>query len=155
MKTITALLACLLAVSSQAATLNNAPVAMTSGNWKVYRAVDPMTDAIKCTGVYKGNYGIQLSKEALFIQVRGGIETVAIRFGDNPPQATRLPTAMEKKIGLVILKNSDYDQVVGGERLRVQVYTTLRDVQENDLDLTGIKEAWESIASECPVQSAN
>lgn len=52
--------------TSASADLKTATVAFTSGNWKVLRDKDTMTDKIDCTGIYRDEYGVQLTAETLY-----------------------------------------------------------------------------------------
>lgn len=136
-----------------AAGLKDAQVAMSSGNWKVLRSIDSMKDTVDCTGIYKENYGIQLTKDNLFVSVKGGIQSVTLRFSDKPARSLRLPEEMEKKIGSIIISGSDFSELMESNRLRVQASTLVRGIANEDLDLAGIMDAWESIKGDCPIQS--
>jgi hypothetical protein len=139
---------------SLAAGLRDAQVAMVSGNWKVLRSIDTMKDTTDCTGIYKENYGIQLTKDTLYVSIKGGLEGVTLRFGDKPARRLRLAEAMEKKVGSIIIGGTDFSELIESDRLRVQASTLVRGIEEEDLDLTGIKDAWTSIKNECPIQVA-
>jgi hypothetical protein len=139
--------------AAQAAGLKDADVAMTSGNWKVLRHIDSMKDTINCTGIYKENNGIQMTKDKLFVSVKGGIQSVTLRFGDQPARPLRLPGDMEKKIGSIIISGSDFSELVESNRLRVEAATLVRGIANEDLNLTGIKDALESIKGDCPIQA--
>lgn len=139
--------------AAHAAGLKDADVAMTSGNWKVLRYIDSMKDTVNCTGIYKENNGIQMTKDKLFVSVKGGIQSVTLRFGDKPARPLRLPEEMEKKIGSIIISGSDFSELVESNRLRVEAATLVRGIANEDLDLSGIKDALESIKGDCPIQS--
>jgi hypothetical protein len=79
--------------------LKNAQPTLKVGNWTVLRSVDTMTDKISCTGIYKSNYGVQLTPDTLFVKVVGGVESVTLRFGDEPARRMRMPSKIEKKSG--------------------------------------------------------
>jgi hypothetical protein len=132
------------------ADLRSAKRVFESGNWTVLRDKDGMTDKIDCTGIYKSNNGIQLTQESLYITVRGGIQSVNLRFGDNPARAMRLPTEVEKKIGVIVIDRSDFSELLGVNRLRVQSLTLVRNMFEADLDLAGLTAAHENIKAGCP-----
>jgi hypothetical protein len=137
---------------SFAASLKDAEVAFTSGNWKVLRYLDSMKDTVVCTGIYKEKYGVQLTSNTLYVSVRGGLQSVTLRFSDKPARRLRLPEEMEKKIGSIIISGSDFSELVESDRLRVEASTLVSGIANEDLDLTGIKEALESVKSGCPVQ---
>jgi hypothetical protein len=123
---------------------------LQAGNWAVLRDKDPMTDKISCTGIYKGDYAVQLSDEALYVRVQGGIEAVTLRFNDEAPRPMRLAQEMEKKIRAVIFSGTDYMDVIQAKRLRYQVMTLVSGVKQGDLDLTGIDQAYLHIKNGCP-----
>lgn len=130
----------------------DATVALQVGNWTIFRNIDNMTDAIECTGIYKKNYGIQLTKKALYISVRGGIQGITLRFGESPAKPFRLPERMEKEINAISISGSEFTELLEAERLRLSVLTLIEGVYDADLDLNGIKSAIDNIKADCPVQ---
>jgi len=112
-----------------------------------------MTDKTNCTGIYKENYGIQLVRDSLYIQIQGGIQSVTLRFGENPPKGMRLASKIEKDVGTVIISGNDFSELGQTARLRLQVLTLVRGIVNEDLDTTGIQAAVENINSGCPVQA--
>lgn len=157
MKNITAALIFLVAiaasVSSEAQGLKDAKATFKVGNWSVLRSTNTMTDKVSCTGIYKSNFGIQLVEDQLFVKITGGIQSVTLRFGENPAQSLRLPQDMEKKIGSVVIDGSDFRQALETTRLRLQVLTLIRGMATEDLDTTGIQAAVEHIKAGCPAPS--
>lgn len=133
----------------------DAKLAFKAGNWSVYRSIDPMKDTVDCTGVYKENYGIQLTDNTLFVSVEGGLKSVTLRFGDKPARDLRLASSMEKRVGSIIISGQDFAELLESQRLRVQASTLIRGLANEDLDLSGLSEAVENIKAECPVQSAS
>lgn len=134
-----------------AAGLKDAKPVFHTGNWKVLRSADAMTDATTCTGIYKVNYGIQLAKDGLYISVRGGLQSITLRFGDAPANPMRIPQKLEKDVGAVIIDGGDFYELTKANRLRLEVLTLVSGVHNEDLDITGIQEAVENIKSGCPV----
>lgn len=134
-----------------AAGLKDAKPVFNSGNWKVLRSTDVMTDATTCTGIYKENYSIQLVENRLFVSVRGGLQSITLRFGDAPANPLRLPEKMEKDVGMVIISGTDFYELTKTNRLRLQVLTLVSGIFNEDLDISGIQEAVENIKSGCPV----
>lgn len=151
--TLMAAFAITVASSSASADLKSATVALTSGNWKVLRDKNTMTDKTDCTGIYRDDYGIQLTAESLYIRVPGGLETVTLRFGEEPARPLRLPTEMEKKVRVIILTGTDLEQLQAVSRLRYQASTLVSGIKTGDLDLTGFSSALENIRAGCPVQA--
>ena len=133
-----------------AAALKDAKKTLTVGNWAVLQDKDLMTDKIDCTGIWKGNFQVQLSEVGFYFGVPGGIQSVTLRFDDEPAESLRLATKIEKDIRSVILEGSDLKRVLEAKRLRYQVSTLVRGLQQGEMDLTGIKEAYEHIKAGCP-----
>lgn len=132
------------------ADLRSAKEVFRSGNWTIMRDQNAMSDKIDCTGIYKGDPKVQLSERDLFIQILGGIESVRLRFDDEPAQALRLGTEMEKKIHAVDIKGADFEKLLTAKRLRMAVGTLVRGISEIDLDLGGLAEAHQNIRGGCP-----
>lgn len=135
----------------QAQSLKDAQPVFKSGNWTILRSIDPMTDKINCTGIYKSNYGVQLVSDTLYINVRGGIKSITLRFGENPAQPLRLAQEIEKAADAVVIDGNDFSQTLQTNRLRVRVLTLVRGVLTEDLDTTGIQAAVKNIQSGCPI----
>jgi hypothetical protein len=133
-----------------AGTLSGAPVVFRSGDWSVLRTVDQMTDKTSCTGIYKSDYGIQLTDDELYIKVRGGIKGVVLRFGDQPAEKMRLATKSEQNISSIDVEGSAFEKLLGSSRLRAQVLTVLGNVVDFDVDLNGLPAAVENIRAQCP-----
>lgn len=134
--------------------LKDAQVAFKSGNWKVLRSIDSMKDTIDCTGIYKDNHSVQLTSDTLFVGVKGGLQTITLRFGDKPARSLRLPEKMEKDIRSIIISGTDFSELIESDRLRVQASTLVSGIANEDFDLAGIKDALESIRSNCPIQAS-
>lgn len=140
----------LLASTAHGQSLKDSPQVFESGNWSVVRSVDAMTDKVSCTGLYKKSPDVQLSSTGLYIVVPGGIQSVKLRFDDEPALEMRLPTEMEKKVRAIILDGSFHQRVIASARLRYESLTAVRGLASGNLDLTGIQEAAANIASGCP-----
>ena len=138
--------------SSAFAGLKDAQVAFKSGNWKVLRSIDQMKDTVECTGIYKENYGVQLTSGTLYVSVKGGLETITLRFGDKPARSLRLAEKMEKEIRSIVISGSDFSELLESDRLRVQASTLVSGIVNEDFDLSGMKDALENIRAGCPVQ---
>lgn len=136
------------------ADLRSATPAFRTGKWVVLRDKDPMTDAVSCTGILAGEYAHQLSERALYLGIRGGLESVTLRFDDEPAKQMRLPTSTEKKSGNIILEGPEFDQAINSQRLRVQALTLVSGLKTLDLNLQGIAQAAKSIQEGCPGNAA-
>jgi hypothetical protein len=133
------------------AALNDDKEVFKSGNWKVLRSNDPMTDKAVCTGIYKDRYAIQLSETALYIRVSGGIESIKLRFDGAEPQSLKPAREIEKKIRSIVIEGSDFTQLKSSSRFRVQIGTLVSGVVDEDIDLNGFNEALANINSGCPI----
>ena len=142
------------AASDAHANLKKATVAFKSGNWKVLRDKDVMTDKTDCTGIYKDDLGIQLVKDKLFIRIIGGIESVTLRFGDEPARPLRRPTDMEKSVRVIIVDGTDFEKLRDVNRLTYQSSTLVSGIKTGEIDLTGFGPALDSIRADCPDQDA-
>ena len=139
--------------TASAQSLRDADVAFTSGNWKVLRAIDPMDDSVRCTGIYQNDYAVQLSKDTLYLGVQGGVQGVTLRFDENPPNRLRLATKMEKDVRSVIVTGNDFSRLATSNRLRYQVSTLVRGISTGDLELSGFNAALDNIRRSCPTES--
>ena len=146
-------LLCLSAVStSYGAGLATEPTVFTSGEWSVRRGKDSMTDKPSCTGLFRNRYDIQLNEKAFFLSLkgRGGVDVYTLRFDDEPPLEMRGASDIEKSMGTMVLSGADFNKLLDAKRLRVRVSTILDSIVEEDINLTGLKEAEQYIASsEC------
>lgn len=151
MKRLACGLAILVAMApASAQSLKDATVAFSKGNWKVLRSVDPMTDRTSCTGIYNGDYGIQLTPDELFISVSGGIESILLRYDDQPPERMRLATDMEKKIRSMIIRGNQFNQLATTSRFRYQAVTMVSGIKTGELDLADFNAALANIQQGCP-----
>jgi hypothetical protein len=150
-----ALIASMVPSIAFAQSLKDAETALTVGNWKVLRTIDPMDDSVRCTGIYNNDYSVQLSKDTLFLGVQGGVQGITLRFDDNPPNRLRLATDMEKKLRSVIISGRDFSQLTTSSRLRYQVSTLVRGIESGDLDLDGLTAAIGSISRSCPSETSS
>ena len=139
-------------VASQS--LNDATVAMTRGDWKVLRTADMMTDKTTCTGIYNDDYGVQLTPDRLFISIRGGVQSVTLRFDDDPPERFRVATEMEKKIRSIIISGAEFSRLKNSQRLRYQSGTLVSGVQTGEIDLADFSAAYDSIMNNCPADTS-
>lgn len=117
-------------------------------DYSVRRLTDRTIDEL--IGICKG---IQLIKDMLFVSIKGGIETITLRFSDKPARSLRLPEEMEKKVRSIIISGSDFSELIESDRLRIMASTLINGIVNEDLDLSGIKDALESIRTGCPIQA--
>ena len=130
--------------------LSEAPVVFRSADWSVLRVKNAMTDKVSCTGIYKKNYAVQLSETDLFVSYRGGLQSIKLRFDEDPPQHLRLASEVEKKLGSADIEGEDFERLRSSKRLRIEVLSLIRGLQYTDLDLTGFADAYANIKIGCP-----
>lgn len=131
--------------------LADLPIVYKSGQWDVRKSVDSMTDKVTCTGVHRKNFGYQASADTLYLNVRGSLKSVTLRYGDNKPEAFRLATDLERDIGSMILKGGEFRKLLTVNRLRTQSLTYLDSLDSKDIDLSGIKKVVAFIKAGCKV----
>lgn len=129
------------------ASLASAPVVFESGNWTVLRTVDAMTDKTSCTGIYNGDFQVQLTERELFIGIRGSLQAYKFRFDDNPASSLILADEIEKRLDTIIVR-ANFKKALGSNRLRVSA-STYSSSLNFDFDLTGMVEAVENIKQGC------
>ncbi|WP_343739645.1 hypothetical protein [Delftia tsuruhatensis] len=151
MKKAIVLAAAIASLGSTHANLKDAKPAGKFGEWRVLQSVDKMTDKIDCTGVYGSGFETQLSSDAMYIRVSGGIQSVTLRYGDDPARPMRLASKLEKDGRMVLLENDEFRSAVHSNRLRIQVLTLVSGVKDFDLDTSGVDEAIKHINNSCPI----
>lgn len=130
----------------------SAPVVFKSGKWGVKRNLDSMTDEVRCVALYNGRFDIQLSRQQFSVGAvgRGGVDGYQWRVDDAPATRMILANKIERATSHVMLEKPAVEKIVQGARFRILVMTLLGGMAEEDLDLTGIKEAYRFInSSEC------
>lgn len=128
----------------------NSTVTLQAGDWQVFRTPDPMSDKASCTGIYRGNFRVQLVEHKLYLGVIGGIESVTLRFGDQPAQDLRLPTQLERGVRAVIIEGAEFAALQSAPRLRYRVGTLINGLVDGDIDLTALPRVLEHIRAGCP-----
>jgi hypothetical protein len=111
------------------------------GNWNARVSIDPMTDEPSCVAYYKGRKEIQLSTDRMFLFVRGGVKGYRLRFDSNLAGGMNLPTQDEKSVSSIIVQGEVFESLLQSKRLRVQGISNLGSLVEEDLDLTGTRDA--------------
>ena len=154
---LTAIIFAIMTNSAIAGDLSNAQTISKTGDWRVTRVIDNMTDKASCTGLYKNNFDIQLSENKLYIDMRGkgSVDGFTFRIDDDQP-ITQLPTKIEQNIGVVRIggeTNDDkiaFSRLLKGNRLRVRVLTLLGSAEDYDISLNGFSESYAVITgSDC------
>lgn len=138
------------ATDSPAQSAKQRMTTLTAGNWSVQRSVDAMTDKVVCTGYHSGNSGAQLSSDKFFVPIRGGLQSVTLRYGEAPAKPMRLATEIEKKVGSIVIEKAEFGLAIQSNRLRIQSLTYANGVVTVDIDLTGVDMALNHIRAGCP-----
>ena len=152
-KILLLLVVLMLSTSNVNAEFENDKIVFKTADWKVFRDIDPMKDTVNCTGIHKDDFSTQLVKDTLSIRVRGGVESITLRFDDNTAENLRWATRMEKDIRAVIIRGSDFDKLLNSSRLRIQISTLISGIQFRDLNLTGIKDVVDNMTQGCPAST--
>jgi hypothetical protein len=131
--------------------LSDQPIVYKSGQWDVRKSVDSMTDKVTCTGVHRKSFGYQVSADALYLNVRGSLKSVTLRYGNNKPEPLRLATDLERDISSMILKGGEFRKLLTVNRLRTQSLTYLDSLDSKDINLSGINKVVAFIKAGCKV----
>jgi hypothetical protein len=105
---------------------------------------------VGCTGFYRANRHVQLSKDSLIIQTGEDVKAVAFGFDDQAPGALRPLSAGEKELKAIAFTGDDFEKLSHSRKVRVDVATqqgTLR----HELELNGLAGALDNIEKGCPV----
>jgi hypothetical protein len=121
-----------------------------SGMWTVVQDTNPMNDKRTCTSIYKNAWTLQGSNDTLFLSLRGrgGVSAITMRIDEAQPLPMRLATESEKNISAANFQG-EFAQIYQAKRLRVQILTVLHSVVNEDVDLTGFKEATDYMRANC------
>lgn len=123
-----------------------------SGNWRVYRFIDPMTDNTNCVLVQSnGQTNASASRYSLYIHYmgRGGIQSYRLRIDDAAPGRYIRAKTAEIQTSTLILKDDTFRRLLRATRLRVETYTALRDIIIDDIDLTGLSASHDRMIIDC------
>jgi hypothetical protein len=127
----------------------NQPV-FRSGPWFVVRSV--RADNVVCTGFYRANRHVQLTRDMLIIQTPEEVKGVSFAFDDQAASATRPLSTGEKDLKAVAFTGEDFAALTKSHKLRIDA-TTAQGVMRHDLELNGLAGALENINAGCPVQA--
>jgi hypothetical protein len=143
-----AILASLAAVA-QPAERPNQPV-YRSGPWFVVRSVRDAGSVVACTGFYRANRRVQLSKDTLIIKTPEEVASIAVGFDDEAMGASRPLSTGEKELKAIAFTGDDFAKLARSHKLRIAVETP-QGTMRHELDLTGVAGALDNIAQGCPV----
>jgi hypothetical protein len=113
-----------------------------AGVWSVFSKPDPMSDKKSCVAIHKDDWRIQGSTDMLVISMRarGGVRTYQLRFNDDPALTPHGASRIERQSSNVVI-SEDFGRVLQSSRLRVQIFTILDSVIDEDIDLDGFAAA--------------
>lgn len=137
------------ATCASAQSLADSPVIFSNGQWDVHRTKDVMTDATICTGVYRGQYNIQLGENSLKIVLADAVKNVTLRFDEESPKASRPATRSEWKNKTIEISGSDFAELLDSRRLRYQALTESNTTVSGDIDLNGVFQVHDNVAAGC------
>jgi hypothetical protein len=126
----------------------NEPV-FRSGPWFVVRSVRDGGKVVACTGFYKANRNVQLSKDMLAIRAPVEIRSVALGFDGRTMGAPRPLSKAEQELGAFAVTGEDFAQLARSSKLRLEV-ATVNGTASHTLELRGLQGALESINAGCP-----
>lgn len=123
----------------------------TDSGWELRVSKDKFTDEVSCIITPTGRPWIQISVGNLFISYRGrgGVKGYTLRIDDNPPGQMRLASPLETQISMVNLSGDLFVDSMAGNRLRVQTFTVLNELKDEDIELGPVKRLYKKMGPEC------
>lgn len=106
-----------------------------------------------CTGFYRANRHVQLSKDTLIIQTPEEVKGVAFGFDDQAAGALRPLSASEKDLKAIVFAGEDFSKLTRSRKVHIDVGTA-QGTMRHELELTGLAGALENIEKGCPVPDA-
>jgi len=143
---------CMTFAVAQPAERPNQPV-FRSGPWFVVRSVRDGGKVIACTGFYRANRHVQLSKDTLIIQTPEDVTGVAFGYDGQAPGALRPLTTGEKELKAIAFSGDDFNALAKSRKVRIDVQTA-QGVMRHELELNGLAAALDNIDKGCPVPAA-
>ena len=120
-----------------------------SGPWFVVRSVRP-GDVVACTGFYRANPHVQLSKDNLVFKTDEDVRAVAFAFDDERMPSGRPLSAPEKDLKAISFTGDDFAKLSRSRKVRVEM-ATAQGTMRHELELNGLAAALENINAGCPV----
>ncbi|MEJ6021775.1 hypothetical protein [Ramlibacter sp. PS4R-6] len=139
-------------VFAQPAERPNQPV-FRSGPWFVVRSVRDSGKVVGCTGFYRANRHVQLSKDTLIIKTVEEVSGVAFGFDGQAPGALRPLSSAEKELQAIAFTGEDFAKLSRSYKVRIDA-ATAQGTMRHELELTGLSGALENIDKGCPVPEA-
>jgi len=104
---------------------------------------------VACTGFYRANRHVQLSRDMLIIKTPQEIRSVAFAFDDQPVPAHRPLSSAEKAIQAIAFTGEEFAKLPRSHKVRIEAVTAHGTVR-HELDLRGLAGALENINAGCP-----
>ena len=127
----------------------NTPV-FRSGPWFVVRSVHDGGSVVACTGFYRANPHVQLSKDMLVIQTADDVKDVAFGFDDQPMGPQRPLSDAEKDVKGIEFTGGDFAKLSASRKVRIDAVTAQGTVH-HEFELAGLPAALENISAGCPL----
>ncbi|MBC5764927.1 hypothetical protein [Ramlibacter albus] len=92
-----------------------------SEDWNVVRSVRDAGNVVACTGFYRHNPRVQLSRDTFIVKLpkEAHVRSVALGFGRGELRPPRPLTSAEQSLGAVVLEGADFEQMVKSRMLFV------------------------------------
>lgn len=129
----------------------SAPAKNVDDGWELKTSKDNFSDKTTCVVSPIGRPWVQLNVNNLYISYagKGGVAGYTLRFDDQPPRQMQLPTPIDQQIGAVHLSPADFAEAMNSDRVRVQTFTVLRELKDEDLKMAGAKRLYQKMGPEC------
>lgn len=121
-----------------------------SGPWFVVRSVREGGDVVACTGFYRADRHVRLSKDTLVVKMPDEVKAVAFGFDDQPVGAPRPLSDGEKELQAITFTGDEFARLAQSRKVRIDEVTS-QGTMRHELDLRGLAGALENIGNGCPV----
>jgi hypothetical protein len=134
-----------------ATSAKGSPGSLVDSGWELKIKKDGFTDQTTCVISPIGRPWVQISVGNLYIsyQGRGGVAGFTMRLDDSGPEPMRLPSPTDKSVGLVHLGGEEFFSIMAANRLRVQTFTVLQELKDEDLSLAGARRLYQKMPPVC------
>lgn len=124
---------------------------VTDTGWQLRKSKGSFDDKVSCVISPIGKPYIQFTRGDLYIgyKGRGGINGFRYRIDDQPASEMQLPSPIEKQIGALRLTGGVFSQIVSASRLRISTLTLVAGIDEEDLNLAGLRKLYSRLQREC------
>jgi hypothetical protein len=119
-----------------------------TGNWRVMRVIDSMSDNVSCYARNIKNGAVQMEATALYVNYRGRGQlggSYRFRLGDGEAGTTQQLVRDTRGLSLAVLLKGDFKAALAAKRLRVRADIPGGPAIEDDIDLDGAAAAHAAI----------